>query len=204
MFKTIKIVVGMTLLVSLSVPATGFARETPNCGDDKVKTWVIEKVTGMIKDVIHSENVRRALSNHMILDLPGLKNDKTPENIEFMKFFGKEENLVVRDSLISALLGNKKNTKLEIDNAKVAYNILQEYKNERVVAQVLQEIDQADVANQENLVFSLSAIRTKAKDDSIKKVFCITNADSELGTMKDIEYTAQATEDGLLYMELKE
>jgi hypothetical protein len=68
MFKTIKIVAGMTLLVSLNVPATGFARETPNCGDDKVKTWLISKATEGAKEGFHSSNAQLVLDKYMGVD----------------------------------------------------------------------------------------------------------------------------------------
>ena len=87
----------------------------------------------------------------------------------------------------------------------MAYDILKEYEDEKIVAQALQEIDKADASASEDSTISLSAIRTKSKDDSIKKTFCITNIDrmqnGEQNTIKNIEYTAQVTEDGILYME---
>ncbi|MCX7091981.1 MAG: hypothetical protein NTY50_00815 [Methylobacter sp.] len=113
MYKAMQRLTGAILFIFLSAPTVGFAQETPNCGDDKVKEWAIEKMMELAK-----------------------------------------------------------------------------------------------IPPDPNVTTSLSAIRTEAKDDAIKKVFCIANMDivknntNQHGTVKNIEYSAQTTEDGLLYMEI--
>lgn len=174
---------------------TVFMQGTPNCDDDKVKAWLIKQTNEAVKNVNHSDNIRLVL-NKYIFDV----NKNTQENEEFMKVFNNQpRNIKI---MTWATLSNVVQGKVD---ANIGYDILNKLKSERIISQVLQEIDTAD-ANLKIDSISLSAIRTKSKNDSIKKVFCITNVDKvingENNQAENINYTAQITEDSLLYMEL--
>lgn len=174
---------------------TVFMQGTPNCDDDKVKAWLIKQTNEAVKNVNHSDNIRLVL-NKYIFDV----NKNTQENEEFMKVFNDQpRNIKI---MTWATLSNVVQGKVD---ASIGYDILNKLKSERIISQVLQEIDTAN-ANLKIDSISLSAIRTKSKNDSIKKVFCITNVDKVINgenyQAENINYTAQITEDSLLYMEL--
>ncbi|SMP80832.1 hypothetical protein SAMN06295888_13613 [Desulfonatronum zhilinae] len=54
----------------------------------------------------------------------------------------------------------------------------------------------------EELSFRLDGIRTNSRDDGIRKTACGATLTSDAGMTHDIEYTAQYTEDGRVYVQV--